>query len=110
MVDDSPTALIVFCTCPDEASAAQLSETLVQQRLAACVNSIPGLRSTYLWDGAVQTDQEHLLMIKTSRRRYPALETAIRNTHPYELPEILAVEAALGLPDYLQWVHDACSP
>ncbi len=49
-------------------------------------------------------------MIKTSRRRYPALETAIRNTHPYELPEILAVEAALGLPDYLQWVHDACSP
>ena len=49
-------------------------------------------------------------MIKTTSARYPALETAIRSTHPYELPEIIAVEAALGLPDYLQWVHDTCSP
>ena len=109
MSDPTPTTLIVYCTCPDQTTAKQISETVVTRQLAACVNSIPGLQSTYVWQGAVQTDQEWLLMIKTSSARYPALETAFRSTHPYELPEIIAVEAALGLPDYLQWVHDACS-
>lgn len=109
MPETDQTTLIVFCTCPDDATAARLSARLVGEQLAACVNTIPGVRSTYLWEGAVQTDQEHLLVIKTSAATYPALETLIRNAHPYELPEILAVEAALGLPDYLQWVQDSCS-
>ncbi len=77
---------------------------------AACINLIPGLRSIYRWQDAIQRDAEVLLLIKTTRARYPALQARLPQLHPYELPELVAVEAADGLPAYLRWVADATRP
>lgn len=98
-------ALIVFCAAP-AAAADRLSRLLVEERLAACVQALPGLRSTYRWDGAVEQADETLLLIKTTADRYAALERALAAHHPYELPEILAVDASAGLPAYLRWLAD----
>jgi len=96
--------LICFCTCPDSDSAARIADALVGERLAACVNVLPGLRSVYRWKGAVERADETLLLIKTSRDCLPALTARLPELHPYELPELLAVEALGGLPAYLDWV------
>lgn len=97
------SALIVFCTLPADA-ADRLARLLVEQRLAACVQALPGLRSTYRWAGSVAQADETLLLIKTSAARYTALERTLVAHHPYELPEILAVDASAGLPAYLRWL------
>ena len=96
--------LLVFCTCPDTATADRIAEALVTERLAACVNQIPGIRSVYLWQGKIERDAEVLLMIKTTDRRFAALETRITRLHPYEVPEIIAAPVTRGLPAYLEWV------
>lgn len=98
--------LLVQITCP-AADAPALAEALVRQRLAACVNVLPGVRSTYRWQGQVEQAEETLLVAKTTQARYAALETAVRRLHPYELPEIVAVHVTGGLPAYLQWVEDS---
>lgn len=97
--------LVVLCSCPEGDSAAQLASALVEARLAACVNRVPGLVSTYRWEGEVQQSDEVLLLIKTTRERLPALSTQIRALHPYELPEIIAVPVLGGLEEYLDWVR-----
>jgi len=97
------TALLCFSTCPDADAARRIADALVEARLAACVSVLPGLQSTYRWQGAIEHAQEQLLLIKTTREAWPALQSRLRELHPYELPELLAVEAA-GLPDYLQWI------
>jgi len=89
---------------PDRAVADRLADSLIAQRLAACVNILAPCRSVYRWKGAVQHDEEHPMLIKTTAERYPALEAAIRAMHPYELPEIIAVGIEHGLPGYLDWV------
>ena len=98
--------LLVFTNLPDRDSADRLAAVLVAGSLAACVNILAPCRSVYRWQGAVQHDQEHPLLIKTTRTRYPALEAAIRAAHPYELPEIIAVAVTAGLPAYLAWVAE----
>jgi periplasmic divalent cation tolerance protein len=98
--------LLVFTNLPDRASAERLAELLLEQRLAACVNILAPCRSVYRWKGAVQHDEEHPMLIKTSAERYGALEQALRQGHPYELPEIIAVPIEQGLPAYLDWVAD----
>ncbi|HHO69128.1 MAG TPA: divalent-cation tolerance protein CutA [Gammaproteobacteria bacterium] len=95
---------IVFCTVPDAGTGRRIAERLVEYRLAACVNLIPGLESIYRWKGEIQHDAELLLMIKTTVADYEALERAIRDLHPYELPEIVAVPLSNGLADYLNWI------
>ena len=100
-------ALLVFCTCPDEATAARLAGELVERRLAACVNRLAGVVSTYSWQGKVNHDDEVLLIIKTTEDRYCALERTLAELHPYELPEILAVPVNTGLPGYLDWVAES---
>jgi periplasmic divalent cation tolerance protein len=97
-------ALLVFTNLPDRASAERLAGELVEKRLAACVSILAPCRSTYRWKGGLQADDEHPLLIKTTRARYPALEAAIVAGHPYELPEVLAVPVERGLPAYLDWV------
>ncbi len=97
-------ALLVITNLPDRASAERLADAVVAQRLAACVNILSPCRSVYRWKDAVQHDEEHPVLVKTTRERYGALEAAIRSAHPYELPEIIALPIALGLPAYLQWV------
>eukprot|EP00183_Erythrolobus_madagascarensis_P000070 CAMPEP_0185847604 /NCGR_PEP_ID=MMETSP1354-20130828/2822_1 /TAXON_ID=708628 /ORGANISM="Erythrolobus madagascarensis, Strain CCMP3276" /LENGTH=112 /DNA_ID=CAMNT_0028547923 /DNA_START=59 /DNA_END=397 /DNA_ORIENTATION=+ len=100
---------VVFVTVPDEKVASSLSSALVEGRLAACVNSIPGVQSTYLWEGKVQTDTEHLLMIKTRRALFNDLETKVKSLHPYDLPEIIAVPLQHGLAPYLEWIASSTS-
>lgn len=100
----TPPVLIVFCTCPDAASANALALALVSERLAACVNVLPGLRSTYRWQGKVERGDEVLLLVKTSADRLAALTARLQALHPAELPEVLAVEAVGGLAPYLNWV------
>ena len=96
--------LLVLTNLPDRAAAERLADALIERRLAACVNILAPCRSVYRWKGAVQRDEEHPMLIKTTTARYPALETAIRAGHPYELPEIIAVPIGPGLPAYLEWV------
>jgi periplasmic divalent cation tolerance protein len=98
------SALLVLTNLPDRASAERLADALIDARAAACVNILAPCRSVYRWQGAVQHDEEHPVLIKTTRERYPALEAAIRAGHPYELPEIVAVPIERGLPEYLAWV------
>ncbi len=96
--------LLVITNLPDRASAERLAESLVEARLAACVNILAPCRSVYRWKGAVEAAEEHPMLIKTTRDRYAALEAAIRGGHPYELPEIIAVPLAAGFSAYLDWV------
>jgi len=96
--------LLVLTNLPDRAAAERLADMLIANRLAACVNILAPCRSVYRWQGAVQRDEEHPMLIKTTAERYPALEQALREGHPYELPEIIAVPIERGLPAYLDWV------
>ena len=98
---------LLFCSCPDPDTAQRLATALVQARLAACVSVLPAMRSVYRWQGVVEQAEEVLLLAKTTAGRLPALTERLRELHPYELPEIVAVEAAAGLPAYLDWVADA---
>ncbi|HYD56101.1 MAG TPA: divalent-cation tolerance protein CutA [Burkholderiales bacterium] len=102
--------LLVLTNLPDRASAEKLAESLIGGRLAACVNILSPCRSVYRWKDAVQHDEEHPLLVKTTAERYPALEAAIRAGHPYELPEIIAVPIERGLPAYLDWVQAETKP
>lgn len=99
--------LIVLTTCDDPEQAQHLADGLVEERLAACVNRIDNVRSTYRWQGAVERDAESLLVIKTAEDRYGALEEAIKRISGYELPEIVAVRIDGGLADYLSWVRSS---
>jgi periplasmic divalent cation tolerance protein len=102
----TPEVLMVSIACP-AAAAGPLAAALVEGRLAACVNILPGVRSVYRWQGQVEQAEESLLLAKTTPARYPALEAEVRRLHPYELPEIVAVHVAGGYSAYLQWVHDS---
>jgi periplasmic divalent cation tolerance protein len=97
--------LLVLTNLPDRAAAERLAGLLVEQKLAACVNILAPCRSIYRWKDAVQHEEEHPLLVKTTAARYPELEAAIRAGHPYELPEIIAVPIERGLPAYLQWIQ-----
>lgn len=99
------TVLLCYSACPDMASAARIARALVDERLAACVNVLPAMQSLYRWRGEVEDAEEALLMIKTTRERLAALGERLRALHPYELPELIAVEAAGGSSAYLDWVE-----
>jgi periplasmic divalent cation tolerance protein len=96
--------LVVFCSCPDDATAQSLAETLVTERLAACVTRVSGVESVYHWQGRIQKDPEVLLIIKTSAERLGTLSARIEELHPYEVPEIIAVAVAGGSERYLGWL------
>lgn len=98
--------LLVLTNLPSREAAEQLADAVVSQRAAACVNILAPCRSVYRWKGETQHDEEHPVLIKTTRAGYAALEAAVRVVHPYELPEIIAVPVTAGLPAYLQWVAD----
>ena len=98
-------AYLVITNLPDRESAGKLAHLLIEKRLAACINILSPCRSVYRWKGKTEDAEEFPVLIKTTRARYPELEAAIRAAHPYELPEIIAVPLAGGLPAYLEWVE-----
>ncbi|NNF51243.1 MAG: divalent-cation tolerance protein CutA [Gammaproteobacteria bacterium] len=95
---------VVFCTCPDATVAEKISVALVESSLAACVNRLEGVTSTYRWEGKLCQDVEYLLMIKTTTAAMSGLENCIRDLHPYELPEVIAVSCSSGSAAYIDWV------
>jgi periplasmic divalent cation tolerance protein len=103
-------ALIAFCTCPDRDHADTLARALVDRRLAACVSLLPGVHSVYRWQGGLEHAEEVQLLIKTSADRFAALQAAVLELHPYELPELIAVEVAAGLAPYLAWIGESTRP
>lgn len=107
---ETAQTLLILTNLPDEASARALAAKLVEGRLAACVNVLAPCRSVYRWQGRLEETQEVPLLIKSTQDRYPALEAGIRAGHPYELPEIVAVPIAHGLPGYLAWVAAETRP
>lgn len=102
--------LLVVTNCPDAAVAEDIARHVVEAGLAACVNILAPCRSIYRWQGVVETAEEVPLLAKTSSERYPALEAAIRDRHPYEVPEIIALPMGKGLPAYLEWVANETKP
>ena len=96
--------LLVITNLPDAASAEKLARRLIEERAAACVNQLAPCTSTYRWKDNIETASEVPLLIKTTQAAYPRLEKLIREAHPYELPEIIAVLVTAGLPAYLDWV------
>lgn len=99
--------LMVFCTCPDRASATTIARHLVEQRLAACINLVPGVGSVYRWRGGVEEAEEVMLVIKTRESRLDEVEAAIEALHPYELPELLAIPVSGGTEPYLTWLEES---
>lgn len=100
--------VIVYCTCPDKKVADSLAQLLLEARLAACINLIDSISAIYRWQGKIERSEEVLMMIKTTSKRYAALQVKLKKHHPYEIPEIIAVPVTHGLPDYLDWVRE-CS-
>jgi periplasmic divalent cation tolerance protein len=98
---------VVLTTAGSEAEASRIAQALVERRLAACVNVVPGVASTYRWQGAVRTDPEWLLVVKTRRDRFEEVRAAIRELHSYELPEVVMLGVEEGDAAYLAWI-DAC--
>lgn len=103
-------AVVVYVTAPDSDTAARIARSLVQERLAACGNIVPGLRSIYTWQGQVHDDAEVLLILKTRAERVADLAARVVALHPYDLPEVIALPVSAGLPGYLQWVADQVDP
>ncbi|HWQ53883.1 MAG TPA: divalent-cation tolerance protein CutA [Bryobacteraceae bacterium] len=96
--------IVVFSTCSSSADAEKIARHLVETRVAACVSILPAARSIYRWQGKIEDAAEHVLLIKSSRGLFPALRDELRKTHPYEVPEIIAVPVVDGSEEYLQWL------
>ena len=101
--------IVALSSCPDEATAQRLAQALVSERLATCVNCLPGMTSTYFWDGRLQDQAEILLIIKTTAARLAELRARLAALHPYELPELVALPVMGGNEPYLQWVRNGVS-
>jgi periplasmic divalent cation tolerance protein len=103
----SENHLVMLCVCPDRESGERIARALVQERLAGCVNLIPGMVSTFRWEGEVKQQDEHLIIIKTSAGRFEAVRAAITLSHPYDTPEVIALPIVEGDPKYLQWLIES---
>ena len=99
--------LIVLCTCPDNDSANQIARHLVQEKLAACVNILPGLTSVYHWQGKVESSTEVQLIVKTEAVKFDTLSEQINQLHPYDVPEIIALNIQQGDSNYLNWISES---
>lgn len=98
--------LIVFTTVPDSEEAEGLAAGIVERRLAACVQVLPPMKSFYVWEGALQSEPEHLLLIKTADEKYAELEAFLKSAHSYSVPEIVGVRSAEVSPDYARWLGE----
>jgi periplasmic divalent cation tolerance protein len=99
--------LVVLCTCPTREVASAIATAVLEERLAACVNQLPGIKSLYRWEGRIEDDEELLLLIKTTSQLFPALEEMIRDLHPYDVPEIIGLPLTVGSKDYFAWIRNS---
>ena len=97
---------IIYITAGSKEEADKLSRGLVEEKLAFCVNAVPGIQSTYQWEGKIHVDDEILLIIKTRQDRYEALEQWVKQNHSYDVPEIISLPIQKGLPEYVQAIDD----
>lgn len=102
--------IVVLSTCSNEEEGGKLARLLVEERLAACVNVVPRVRSFYRWKGAVESAEECLLVIKSSRGLFAQLSLALGTAHSYDLPEVLAIPVLDGAADYLRWLGENLRP
>ncbi|MFN7131198.1 MAG: divalent-cation tolerance protein CutA [Myxococcales bacterium] len=100
-------SIVVLVTAPDEAKAAEIGRALVEERLAACANIVPAIRSIYRWEGKVQDDAEVLMLLKTRKSAFGALEARVKALHPYTCPEIIALPIEKGHWPYLKWIAES---
>jgi periplasmic divalent cation tolerance protein len=110
MADAETAARVVLTTAPDAETGALIARALVEERLAACVNVIPGVRSIYRWGGEIQDDPEVVLIVKTRAERCEALAARIQDLHPYDVPEVLVLPALGGSAPYLAWISAETRP
>jgi periplasmic divalent cation tolerance protein len=96
--------IIVFVTCETDEQANQIAETLVGEKLAACVNVVPGIRSCYVWNGELMWAAEVLLLVKTTRGRYLQMQERVTAMHSYDIPEIVGVTIEDAFQKYLDWI------
>ncbi|NOZ25903.1 MAG: divalent-cation tolerance protein CutA [Nitrospirae bacterium] len=95
---------VVFITAPDEEEAARIARTLVEERLAGCVNIVKGIRSIYSWEGKIEDEHEVLMVVKTSTDRFASLEKRVKELHSYSVPEIISLSITEGSTEYLKWL------
>ena len=100
-------ALVILCTCPDEDTAARLAGGLVEKQLAACVNILPGIRSIYRWQGELSDDAEVLMVIKTMAPKFKEVEAWLLEHHPYDVPEVVGIDAGMVSANYLAWIEES---
>ncbi len=99
--------IVIYITAPGEEEAAGLARALVEAKLAACVNIITNVRSIYSWQGNIEDDREHLMIVKTQRHLFDRLAEKVREMHSYDVPEIVALPIVEGSPDYLKWLQES---
>ncbi len=104
-----PEVLLVISTFPDAETARRIAHELVMEKLAACANLTPPVQSIYRWKGKLEEAAETMVFFKTPTARFEEFQVKLRSLHPYEVPEIIALRIADGLPDYLRWVEGCCS-
>ena len=110
MSSSEPEVRVGFITAPDLETATGIARALVEERLVACVNLVPGIRSIYRWEGAIEEDAEVLLVVKTRADRAGDLVDRVIELHPYDLPEVVMLPAVGGSPAYLDWVREEAAP
>src|SRR5262245_21520235 len=98
-------AIVILSTVPDAEKAAEIARALVEERLVACVNIVPGLSSIYRWEGKLADDAEVICIIKTARDRFDQVAARIKALHPYSVPEVIALSVVKGFEPYLDWVR-----
>lgn len=99
--------VVVFITAPNEEEASALAKAVVEARLAACVNIVRNVRSIYRWQGAIEDDQEVLMVVKTRKDRIAELTEKVRELHSYDVPEVIAIPIIGGSKDYIQWLNES---
>ena len=107
-IESGDDVRVVFCTCPPD-QASNVARALLERRLAACVNIVPGVRSLYWWNGEIAEDGESLLVIKTPHACLPQLESSLLEIHPYDVPEFLSVRVEEGSDAYLSWLRESAA-
>jgi Uncharacterized protein involved in tolerance to divalent cations len=104
----SETILLALSTFPDAETARQISDQLITERFAACANILPSVESIYRWKDKIESGNETLVFFKVSEDRQSAFQDKLRSLHPYDVPEIIFLPVAGGLPEYLRWVSENC--